>query len=68
VIKAILQMLRAFSDDRKDHWDEFIGLLEFAYNSSVNTVTGKTPFFWNQGGEPVALNPIDLELLWESAT
>ena len=58
--KAILKMLRAFCEDRKDNWDEFLGLLEFAYNSSVNTVTGKTPFFLNNGTEP--LRPIDLEL------
>lgn len=59
--KAIIKMLRAFCKDQKDDWDEFLPILEFAFNSAVNSVTGKTPFYLNGGQDP--MKPIDLELL-----
>lgn len=54
-------MLMAFCEGNKDNWDEFLGLLEFAYNSSVHSATRQTPFFLNYGREP--LRPVDLEIL-----
>jgi len=58
--KVIIKMLRAFCEDQKDDWDEYLPMLEFAYNSSVHSATGQTPFMLNTGRQPS--RPIDVEL------
>ena len=58
--KSIIKMLRAFCSDQKDDWDEYLPILEFAFNAAANSVTGKSPFSLNGGVEP--LRPIDLEI------
>ena len=44
--------LRAFSRHDPDHWDEMLPMGEFAYNSSVHSATGKTPFELDLGYTP----------------
>ena len=58
--KAIEKMIRAFCVGLQNDWDEYLDLLEFAYNSAVNTTTGYSPFFLNYGREPA--RPIDVAL------
>lgn len=58
--KSIEMMLRAFCSGLGNDWDEYIDLLEFAYNSSKNVSTGFSPFFLNYGREPQ--RPIDVAL------
>ena len=38
------QYLRAFATYEQDNWVDLLPLAEFAYNNSVNTTTGLTPF------------------------
>jgi hypothetical protein len=57
-------MLRAYVHPRQDDWDKYLGLLEFAYNNSVQASTGQTPFFLNLGRHPAT--PFDRALPRES--
>jgi hypothetical protein len=45
-------MLRAFVNYKQNNWDEYLALVEFAYNNSVQASTGVTPFFANYGQPP----------------
>lgn len=58
--KVIKTMLSAFCEGKKTDWDEHLPMLEFAYNSSMNAVTKRSPFFLNYGREP--FKPIDIEM------
>lgn len=58
--RTMEEMLRAFVHPRQDDWDEYLPLVEFAYNNSVNATTKFTPFFMNYGRHPST--PIDSAL------
>jgi hypothetical protein len=45
-------MLRAFVNYKQNNWDEYLALVEFAYNNSIQASTGVTPFFANYGQHP----------------
>ncbi|KLT38291.1 hypothetical protein CC85DRAFT_225593, partial [Cutaneotrichosporon oleaginosum] len=45
-------MLRPFVDSRQGNWVTCLPALEFAYNSSVQASTGKTPFELDLGYQP----------------
>jgi hypothetical protein len=51
--RTIEQMLRPFVQSNQQAWDEFLPLLEFAYNNSISPSTGFTPFFLNYGHHPL---------------
>ena len=44
--------LRTFCDHLQRNWSEFLGLAEFAYNSTHHSSIGMTPFFANCGYHP----------------
>ena len=56
--RTIEQMLRNYVSSSYDTWDEFLPLITFAYNDSVQASTGQTPFFLNYGQHPA--RPITL--------
>ena len=59
--RTIVEGLRAFVNSRKDDWQQYLHLFEFAYNNTVHSVTKTTPFFLNYGRHPTTvaslLNP-----------
>lgn len=50
--RTVEEMLRHYCSDRENDWDKMFPAVEFAYNSSVNASTSKTPFMLNYGFEP----------------
>ena len=50
--RTLQEMLRAGVNTHQDDWAQLLPLAEFAYNSSVHTTTGFTPFFLNYGFNP----------------
>lgn len=50
--RTIEEMLRHFVHPLHDDWDQYLPVLEFAYNNSVNPSTKHTPFFLNTGRHP----------------
>ena len=61
VIHAIIKdMLRAFIKKYERDWDVLLPMLQFAYNTGRNTVTGYSPFHLQFGRPPTM--PIDARL------
>jgi hypothetical protein len=56
--RSIDTMLRAYVSDKQHDWQNSLALMEFAYNDSVHTGTGFTPFFLEYGVDP--LTPLAL--------
>ena len=56
--RSIEEMLRAYVGKRQNDWDERLGMVEFAYNNSVHSSFGYTPFYLCYGRHPVS--PINL--------
>ena len=50
---TILDLLKAYVSDQKSTWEKFLPLVEFAYNNTVHTSTGKAPFEIVEGGKKV---------------
>ena len=46
------QYLRMFIDHQQDHWPEWLGTAEFAYNNKVHAGTKVSPFEANSGQNP----------------
>ena len=42
----ILDLLKCYVNevDKRNQWEDYLPLLEYAYNNTVHTSTGKTPF------------------------
>jgi len=49
--------LRAFINHEQNDWVCLIPNAEFAYNNSITTATGLSPFYANYGFHPTATNP-----------
>jgi hypothetical protein len=41
-----------------DNWVDLLPMAEFAYNNSVTSTTGLSPFYANYGYHPIASNPM----------
>ena len=59
--RTIVERLKAFVNIRKDDWQQYLHLFEFAYNNTVHSATKTTAFFINYGRHPTTvallLNP-----------
>lgn len=51
--RTLEDMLRAFTNYRQDNWEDNLPSAEFACNNATNTSTGLTPFYINQGHDPI---------------
>ena len=52
--RSIEEMLRAYVGKRQSDWDDRLGMIEFAYNNSIHTSSGYTPFYLCYGRHPVS--------------
>jgi len=55
VNRTIVEGLRSFVNSRKDDWQKYIHLFEFAYNNTMHAATKTTPFFLNYGRHPTTI-------------
>jgi hypothetical protein len=55
--QTIEAYLRSFVNHEQDDWAGLLPMAEFAYNNSVTTATGLSPFYANYGFHPTATNP-----------
>ena len=53
--RSIEEMLRAYVGRRQNDWDEWLGMVEYAYNNSVHNSSGYTPFYLCYGRHPLSL-------------
>jgi hypothetical protein len=51
--RTLEEMLRHFISPQMTDWDQYLPMLEFAYNSSEHAATGYTPFHLNNGLNPL---------------
>ena len=54
--RTLEEMVRCYVNNRLDDWDEYLPLIEYAFNDSMQSSTRATPFFLNYGGHPA--NPL----------
>lgn len=57
---TLVNMLRHFVDEANKDWDEFLSMLTYAYNCSVNDVTKESPFFLLYARDPIT--PTDIAM------
>src|SRR5260370_20430062 len=50
--QVLEQYLQAYMNYQQDNWAPLLPLAEFAYNNTVSTTTGISPFFTNKGYHP----------------
>src|SRR6266436_3563389 len=50
--QVLEQYLRAYTNYQQDNWAPLLPLAEFAYNNTMSTTTGISPFFVNKGYHP----------------
>eukprot|EP00744_Colponema_vietnamica_P021790 GILI01031190.1.p1 GENE.GILI01031190.1~~GILI01031190.1.p1 ORF type:complete len:344 (+),score=93.40 GILI01031190.1:204-1235(+) len=53
--RILTQMLRSFVTANQEGWPELLHQVEFAYNDSISSSTGHTPFYLNSGDHPKSL-------------
>src|SRR4051794_4629957 len=49
--RSLEQILRAYTNEHQDNWDQLLPYAEIAYNNSKNSSTGYSPFYVNTGQE-----------------
>ena len=55
--------LRPFLNQEQDDWVDLRPMAEHAYNNSVTSATGMTPFYANYGRHPESQNPQRTEVM-----
>jgi RNase H-like domain found in reverse transcriptase/Reverse transcriptase (RNA-dependent DNA polymerase)/Integrase zinc binding domain/Chromo (CHRromatin Organisation MOdifier) domain len=60
-IRTLVTALRSFCNEHQDDWDEYLDMLELAFNSAVQASTKRSPYGLLYGVEPRL--PIDIALL-----
>jgi len=63
VNQTIEAYLRPFVNKEMNNWVDLLPMAEHAYNNSVTTATGMTPFYANYGRHPESLNPRKTDVL-----
>jgi len=66
--QTIEAYLRAFVGKEQDDWVCLLPMAEFAYNNSITTGNGMSPFYANYGFHPAAVNPPATEPLNPAST
>src|SRR5579859_3304064 len=56
--RTLEDMLRAYVNYKQDNWDDCLAAAEFAYNNSPQASTGFSPFFLNNGQDPLTPDAI----------
>ncbi|MCO5551670.1 hypothetical protein L7F22_005174 [Adiantum nelumboides] len=49
----VLDLLKCYVSEHKSTWEHYLPLVEYAYNNTVHTSTGKVPFEIVEGGKKV---------------
>ena len=63
-MRTLKDSLSHYCNEFQDNWDESLGVIAFAYNTTVNDATGYTPYFLmygreaNSGDEDYERNPL----------
>lgn len=60
--RTLEQVLRAFVNEKQDNWDELLAYAEMAYNNAIQSSTGFSPYYINNGEHmmlPSALITVD---------
>lgn len=50
--RTLKEMLRSYCNYTKSNWEELLPNIEMAYNDSVHSVTGETPYYLTHGQHP----------------
>ncbi|MCO5581268.1 hypothetical protein L7F22_035146 [Adiantum nelumboides] len=54
VNSTVLDLLKCYVSEHKATWEHYLPLVEYVYNATVHTSTGKVPFEIVEGGKKVA--------------
>jgi hypothetical protein len=66
--QTIKQYLQHYVNYQQDDWVAYLPMAQFAYNNTVHSTTGETPFFANYGYNPVLIGePQNKETVSEEA-
>ena len=50
---TVLDLLKCYVSEHKAKWEQYLPLVEYAYNNTVHSSTGKAPFEIVEGGKKV---------------
>ncbi|MCO5563804.1 hypothetical protein L7F22_017452 [Adiantum nelumboides] len=50
---TVLDLLKCYVSEHKGKWEQYLLLVEYAYNNTVHSSTGKAPFEIVEGGKKV---------------
>ena len=50
---TVLDLLKCYVSEHKTKWEQYLPLVEYAYNNTVHSSTGKAPFEIVEGGKKV---------------
>jgi len=63
VNQSIEPYLHTFCNYEQNNWSEMLPMGEYAYNNSVTTATGLSPFYVNYGFDPRTSWPVEIEAM-----
>jgi transposase InsO family protein len=65
---TLKEMLRAFSDNARLHWDTFLPAAEYVYNSTYQSSTKDTPFMIDTNQQPLDTHNIAVQKIIENVS